>query len=246
MRVPENEKRAPLSVQYLAHALQALDSDHQDAVMPPLRMLLKDRAVLAEVAGLIKQDELELDLDTAPDAAPQGGGNIDLNALSREFGSDKPASADLGKLADELDGPRFRIGIVRAIARFDEKFVNEVLRDVLRGDESPAVRAAAARAMSARGKTFAPALRRAWQNDDAGEVRQSVLRSLVEARLADADTLRSAAADRAAEVRTALAEVMHGAEIDAALRRELWVALVGDASQDVSSAAMSALRAHTD
>ncbi|MFW6336574.1 MAG: HEAT repeat domain-containing protein, partial [Phycisphaeraceae bacterium] len=38
----------------------------------------------------------------------------------------------------------------------------------------------------------------------------------------------------------------HGAEIDAALRRELWVALVGDASQDVSSAAMSALRAHTD
>ena len=235
MKVPENEKRPPLSVQYLAQAMRALDSEFQGDVLPPLRMLLRDRAVLAEVTGLLSRDELELDLDTGGgDAATGGGGgggggggDIDLDALGREFASEKPDSANLDKVAAELDGPRFRVGIVRAIAPFDEKFVNEALRSALSNDDSPAVRAAAAHVMGERAKPFADALRRAWRSDDSGEVRQAAMRGVVAAGLADAAQFRRAAQDAAAEVRMALAEVLADVNVEAALRRELWLALTG-------------------
>ena len=250
MKVPENEKRPPLSVQYLAQAVRALDSEFQGDVLRPLRMLLRDRAVLAEVTGLLTHDELELDLDTdgGGDAATGGGGggDIDLDALGREFASEKPDSANLDKVAAELDGPRFRVGIVRAIAPFDEKFVNEALRSTLSNDESPAVRAAAVRAMEERAKPFADAQRRAWQSDDSGEVRQAALRSLVAAGLADAAQFRRAAQDAAAEVRMALADVLADANVEAALRRELWLALTEDEASEVRAAAWSALHQHTD
>ena len=235
MRVPKKAKEAPASLFYLPQALKLLDSRWHKAAFRFIRNELKDPEMVRKTVKLFGLTDLDLSGQLTMEAEDEG-----------DMDGPQPEAANIGKLKEELQGPRFRRNLARAMAPLKTKAVRNALESLLLNDEDATVRAETAQMLAEYYKEVGELLRQAFQDDDAPEARSAALSGLVKAKTIEADDIQAASEDPAADVRLSLARNLPGCPVDATEKQAIWKELVTDEAPAVRAESMRQLHTRTD